>query len=79
MHALSLDYLRTHLDEAVSLAEVGEVIVTRDNGENLILINEADWRNLQETAHLLATPLNADRLQQSLQALREAREYKERK
>ena len=70
MHALSLEYLRTHLDEAVSLAEIGELRITRDNGRNLVMINEADWRALQETAHLLATPLNAERLQQSLLSLR---------
>eukprot|EP01036_Dinobryon_divergens_P053447 gene53447-biopygen44004 len=71
MHALSLDYLRTHLDEAVSLAEVGAVIITRDSGDNLLLVSESDWRTLQETAHVLATPLNAERLQHSLQLLRD--------
>lgn len=70
MHALSLEYLRTHLDEAVRLAEIGELIITRDNGSNLVMIGEAEWRALQEAAHLLATPLNADRLQQSLLSLR---------
>lgn len=70
MHALSLEYLRTHLDEAVRLAEVGELVITRDNGSNLVMISEADWRALQETAHLLATPLNAERLQQSLLSMR---------
>ena len=70
MHALSLEYLRTHLDEAVSLAEVGELIITRDGGCNLVLISESDWRTLQETAHLLSTPLNADRLHQSIETSR---------
>lgn len=70
MHALSLDYLRTHLDEAVTLAEVGELLITRDNGSNMVMISEANWRALQETAHLLATPLNAERLQQSLLSMR---------
>ena len=70
MHALSLEYLRTHLDEAVRLAEIGELVITRDNGSNLVMISEADWRALQETAHLLATPLNAERLQLSLLSMR---------
>lgn len=70
MHALSLEYLRTHLDEAVALAEIGELVITRDQGCNLVLVSEADWRTLQETAHLLATPLNAERLQQSLLSVR---------
>ena len=71
MHALSLDYLGSHLDEAVSLAEVSAVIITRDSGDNLVLVSESDWRTLQETAHVLATPLNAERLQRSLQLLRD--------
>lgn len=70
MHALSLEYLRTHLDEAVALAEIGELVITRDQGCNLVMVSESDWRMLQETAHLLATPLNAERLQQSLLAAR---------
>lgn len=70
MHALSLEYLRTHLDEAVALAEIGELVITRDQGCNLVMVSESDWRMLQETTHLLATPLNAERLQQSLLAVR---------
>ncbi len=70
MHALSLEYLRTHLDEAVALAEIGELLITRDQNCNLVMVSEADWRTLLETAHLLATPLNAERLQQSLLSVR---------
>lgn len=70
MHALSLEYLRTHLDEAAALAEIGELVITRNQGCNLVMVSEDYWRMLQETAHLLATPLNAERLQQSLLAAR---------
>ena len=70
MHAISLEYLRNHLDEAVTMAEVGELIITRDSGANLVLLSESDWRTLQEIAHLFSTPLNADRLQLSLQTSR---------
>lgn len=70
MHALSLEYLRTHLDEAVSMAEVGELIITRDAGCNLVMVSESDWRTLQETAHLLSTSINAERLQLSIETSR---------
>ncbi|MES2535278.1 MAG: type II toxin-antitoxin system Phd/YefM family antitoxin [Pseudomonadota bacterium] len=70
MPSVSLDYLRTHLDETVALADAEEVVITRDAGENLMMVKEADWRALQETVHLLATPLNADRVQTSLQSVR---------
>lgn len=70
MPALSLSYFRHHIDEAIALAETGEVLIARDDGDNLLLMREAEWRSLQEIAHLLATPLNTDRLQQSLQMIR---------
>jgi len=72
MPALSLHYFRHHLDEAFALAETDEVVIARDDGDNLLLVREAEWRSLQEIAHLLATPLNTDRLQQSLQMIRAA-------
>ena len=70
MQAFTVDKLRKQLDDILDLAEVEEVLIARDSGENLMLITEADWRALQETAHLLATSLNEERLQQSLQQLR---------
>jgi antitoxin YefM len=70
MQSLSLAYLRSHLDEALTLLDVGEVVITLDSGENVILMKEADLRALQETLHLLANPLNAERLQTSLQQMR---------
>ena len=71
MASVSLDYLRTHVDDAAALADAGEVVITRGGGDNLVLLREADWRALQETVHLLSTPLNAERLQESLLRVRE--------
>jgi antitoxin YefM len=70
MQFFSLAYLRTHLDEALASLDTGEVVVALDSGENAVLIKEADLRSLQETVHLLANPLNAERLQASLQQVR---------
>jgi antitoxin YefM len=71
MQAFTVDKLHQQLDEILSIAETEEVLIARDSGDNLILMTEASWRSLQETAHLLATSLNEERLQQSLQQLRE--------
>jgi antitoxin YefM len=71
MQAFTVDKLHQQLDEILSIAETEEVLIARDSGDNLILMTEASWRCLQETAHLLATSLNEERLQQSLQQLRE--------
>lgn len=70
MQSLSLSYLRSHLDDALALLDAGEVVITRDCGQNVVMVQEAAWRSLQETVHLLANPLNAERLQSSLQQLR---------
>lgn len=70
MPTFSLAYLRTHLNEALTQVDAEEIVIARDCGDNLMLIKEADWRALQETVHLLSTPLNAERLQQSLQQVR---------
>ena len=71
MQAFTVDKLRQQLDEILGIAETEEVLIARDSGDNLMLMTEASWRTLQETAHLLATSLNEERLQQSLQQLRD--------
>jgi antitoxin YefM len=73
MPSISLNYLRTHLDEALALAQAEEVVIACDSGRNMVLVQESDWRAIQETLHLLSSPLNAARLQESLQQVR--REY----
>jgi antitoxin YefM len=70
MQAFTVDKLRKQLDDILDMAEAEEILIARDSGENLMLVTEASWRTLQETAHLLATSLNEERLQQSLQQLR---------
>jgi antitoxin YefM len=71
MQAFTVDKLHQRLDDILGIAETEEVLIARDSGENLMLITEASWRTLQETAHLMASSLNEERLQQSLQQLRD--------
>ncbi len=70
MQVFTVDTLRHRLDDILDIAESEEVLIARDSGDNLMLVTEAGWRALQEMAHLLATSLNDERLQQSLQQLR---------
>ncbi|MEI6623887.1 MAG: type II toxin-antitoxin system prevent-host-death family antitoxin [Actinomycetes bacterium] len=46
--------------------EAVEILSKRGNA---VLISEAEYRSLQETAHLLRVPANAKRLTESLAAL----------
>jgi antitoxin YefM len=51
------------------------VIITRRGAEDVALVSAAELRSLRETAHLLRSPRNAERL---LRALVRARARKER-
>jgi antitoxin YefM len=51
------------------------VIITRRGAEDVALVSAAELRSLRETAHLLRSPKNAERL---LRALARARTRKER-
>lgn len=67
MQSMSFAYFQHHIDEAMALLDSDEVCITRDSGNNAILVSEATWRTLQETMYLLGSPINADRLQASMQ------------
>jgi len=71
MYSLSANYLASHVNEVLELAGADEVLVTLDSSDNLMILKESSWRALQDIAHLFATPLNAERLQQSLQQVRD--------
>ncbi|MDR6585238.1 type II toxin-antitoxin system Phd/YefM family antitoxin [Herbaspirillum sp. BH-1] len=70
MYAYPVQALNGRLDELLELADIDEVILTRDNAENLVLVRESVWRGVQEALHLLGNDLNAERLLCSLQQLR---------
>lgn len=46
-----------------------QVIVTRRNGEAVVIVSLEDWSSINETLHLLSTPANAERLRRSIAEL----------
>lgn len=42
------------------------LLVTRKNGEPVVMMSLAEYEGLEETLHLLASPVNAERLLQSI-------------
>jgi antitoxin YefM len=60
----TFSYARAHLaalcDQVVSSRE--PVIIHRRGAEDVVLVNAAELRSLTETAHLLHSPKNAQRL-----------------
>jgi antitoxin YefM len=46
-----------------------QTIVTRQNGESVVMISLSEWNAIQETAHLLSSPRNAARLAEGIAEL----------
>ena len=60
--------LSRYLDEAVDTN--APIVVTRQGGKgNVVLISESEFAGWQETAHLLSSPKNAERLLASIAEL----------
>ena len=54
------DNLKAVLDKAS--ADRAPVMITRQRGENVVLISASEWAGMEETLHLLHSPRNAERL-----------------
>lgn len=59
------------------VADRSPVVVTRQKAEAVVMVSLADWNAMEETLHLLSSPLNAERLRAALSQL-EAGEGTER-
>ena len=60
------------LDEVSLNKEV--VIINRKNAENVAMVSESELSGILETAHLLRSPKNAQRLLKSLLKIQESQE-----
>ena len=56
--------LKRHLDSVCDSR--APLVVTRQNGEPVVMISLAEYESLEETLHLLRDPANAERLLQSI-------------
>ena len=76
--SISLTYTQVRANLAKLLDEVSlnkeVVIINRKNAENVALVSESELAGILETAHLLRSPKNAQRL---LKALLKVQENKE--
>lgn len=59
--------LKCLMDKVV--ADRSETIITRRNGEAVVMVSLADWNSILETEHLLASPENARRLREGVAQL----------
>ncbi len=68
MDTMSYSVFRTHL--AGTLDKVNEdhrpVLITRQNGKPAVVMSLEDFHAYEETAYLMASPKNAERLNQAI-------------
>ena len=46
-----------------------EVIVTRQKAEAVVMVSLSEWNSMVGTAHLLSSPVNAERLRRSIEQM----------
>ncbi|MBJ6122857.1 type II toxin-antitoxin system prevent-host-death family antitoxin [Sphingomonas sp. BT553] len=67
--------LKAVIDKVAS--DRAPVMITRQRGENVVLISASEWAGMEETLHLMASPANAKHLMEGIARL-DAGEGKER-
>lgn len=63
--------LKSVMDNVISSHE--PVIVTRRNSKNVVLMSYEDFAGIEETAYLLKSPKNAERLRESIKSFETGR------
>ncbi len=56
--------LKKHLDKVCD--DRAPLLVTRRNGESVVMLALSEYESLEETLHLLSDPANAERLLRSI-------------
>lgn len=71
MNVLSFTDTRQNLKEVMDkvVDDHAPVLVTRQRGEPVVIVSLADWQAMEETARLLASPRNAERLTRAIAEL----------
>lgn len=69
MDAVTYTYTRNNLSATMDkvIADHAPVIITRQNGEAVVMMSLEDFQAWEETAYLLASPANARKLMKSLE------------
>jgi antitoxin YefM len=59
--------LKAIMDRVV--ADMTQVVVTRQRSEPVVVVSLAEWNSISETLHLLSSPRNAERLLSAIHEL----------
>lgn len=68
MRVISYTQLRQTLADEIGRVNDNHapVLITRQNGQRAVLMSLEDYRSYEETAYLMASPKNAERLRSSI-------------
>lgn len=71
MDVLSYSEARANLKDVMDrvVEDRAPVMITRQEAESVVMVSLADWRAMEETAHLLSSPRNAEHLKASIAQL----------
>lgn len=73
----SINYSELRANLKITMDRVSEnhepVIITRKNRSNLVLLSYEDYSAIEETAYLLRSPKNAQRLREGIQSFNEGK------
>lgn len=59
--------LKAVMDKAAT--DRAPVLITRQRGENVVLVSASEWAGIEETLHLMASPANAKHLLDGIKEL----------
>lgn len=78
MIAASYTEFRTHLKKYLDDVEQNQetLIVKRGSGKGTVVISLEEYNSIMETVHLLSSKVNAERLFQSIQQMKEGKTVK---
>ena len=63
--------LKSVMDKVV--ADHSEAIITRRNGEAVVMVSLSEWNSIRETEYLLSNPENAKRLRSGIEQFNEGK------
>jgi antitoxin YefM len=71
MDVISYSEARANLKDVMDrvVADKTEIIVTRQKAEAVVMVSLSEWNSMVETAHLLSSPMNAERLRRSIEQM----------
>ena len=63
--------LKSVMDKVVD--DRSEAIITRRNGEAVVMVSLSEWNSIVETEYLLSSPKNAERLRRGIEQFRDGK------